>query len=633
MYFYDSTGFVALVCLLAQCSLAWVFAVFFGVLSRGRPAWQRSFFVAFVCLAIALTAMSVRFVLPHLVFLRLVEFGDGYPIVRLLYGVYLGGKVLFVCRFLCGAMAWRGRELATPAWLTPVIGVAGFGVGFALPLAPILLIQAAFMVAACAAVAVLLRPRDEQDRKNPGRATVRLVSMLMAVASTVYVLAVLPQGLLPGGLHEAFNEVLRGNAILDLVLQVVMATGLIVAVMIDAQDRIVSATDERDRLRSQVQRDDKLRVSATLVGGVAHEINNPLTAIIGYGEDLSSEDESVRTHAIKVVREQAARCRSIVKRMSAIGRRRLLTTSSFLVTEVVDRVVDGMAIQLSQRSIGVVCEVPPKLNLVADAAGFEQVLTNLLGNAMHVSSFGQRIEVRVEPSSEGAMLTVRDHGPGVPEKARGQIFEPFWTTKRPSHGTGLGLAVVDAIVHAHSGKIEVGDAPGGGAEFRCLWPWRTVSNPESSVPIPRAPAKPQSKSTGPSGAGRLLVIDDEQSVRLTIRRYVELSGWRVDEAQSAEVGLARLFDDGEVYDAIICDIRMPGMSGTEFFAEVQSRAPELLAHILFVTGDVASQDVAAFAHEQGANILAKPFVLDELMQRLSELLERSGSAPKSTSQT
>jgi len=631
MFFYDSTGFVALVCLLVQCSLAWVFAVFFGVLSHGRPAWQRSFFVAFVGLAIALTAMSVRFVLPHVVFLQSIGFGEESLIVRALYGIYLSGKILFVCRFVIGAMAWRGRELGPPAWMTPVIAVAGFGVGFALALAPVLLIQAAFMVAACATAAVLLRPRDEHDRKNPGRATVRLVAVLMAIASTIYVLAVLPVGVLPEVLHAAFNEVLKGNAILDLVLQVIMATGLIVAVMIDAQDRIVTATDERDRLRSQVQRDDKLRVSATLIGGVAHEINNPLTAIIGYGEDLSSEDESLRTHAVKVVREQAARCRSIVKRMSAIGRRRLLTTSSFRVTEIVDRVVDGMRIQLSERSVGVACEVPPKLILVADAAGFEQVLTNLLGNAMHVSTPGQDIEVRVDPSPEGAVMTVRDHGPGVPEKARGQIFEPFWTTKRPSHGTGLGLAVVDAIVHAHSGKIEVRDAAGGGAEFRTVWPWRTASNHESSVSIPRVPPRPKPKAR--KGGGQLLVIDDEQSVRLTIRRYVELSGWQVDEAESAEAGMVRLFDDGESYDAIICDIRMPGMSGADFHAELRTRAPELLPRLLFVTGDIASQDVATFAHQEGVNILAKPFVLDELMQRLNESLERSAAAAKSTSQT
>lgn len=632
MYFQDSTGFVSLICLLVQCSLAWVFAVFFGVLSHGRPAWQRNFFFAFVGFAVALTAMSVRFVLPHVILFRGTSFADGQLVVRLLYGLYLAGKLLFAALFLWGAMAWRGRDLAIHAWLAPAVTMAGFGIGFAVrDVAAIVLVQAAVMVAVCCAVAVLLRPRGDLDRRNPGRSTVRLVVILMAVAASLYVLGALPEGVIPGAWREAFRSVLESNAILDLVLQVIMATGLIVAVMVDAYDEVVRTTEERDRLRGQVQRDDKLRVSATLIGGVAHEINNPLTAIIGYGEDLSSEDPAVRHHAIKVVREQAARCRSIVKRMSAIGRRRLLTTSTFRVVELVEQVVDGMRPQLTEHSVNVVCDVPPKLTLVADAAGFEQVLTNLLGNAIHVSEAGQNIEVCVEPTPEGAVMTVRDHGPGVPEAARSQVFEPFWTTKRPNHGTGLGLAVVDAIVHAHSGKVEVRDADGGGAVFRTVWPWRTASNPEPTVHVPRVP--PKSK-IGSEGRGRrILIIDDEQSVRLTIRRYVELEGWIVDEVESAEAGLAALVDGPRAYDAIICDIRMPGMSGAEFHAALAVRAPHLLPRVLFVTGDIASQDVAAFAEQPGVDILVKPFVFEELMQRLGEVLKRASAEARSASRT
>jgi hypothetical protein len=133
MFFYDSTGFVALVCLLVQCGLAWVFAVFFGVLSPGRPVWLRSFFVAFLGLAAAPTAMALRYMLPKLMVMPAVDFGQGHPLVRMFFGIYLAGKILFVAGFLCGVTTWRGRERNPAIWMMTVAVAVGFVVGFALP--------------------------------------------------------------------------------------------------------------------------------------------------------------------------------------------------------------------------------------------------------------------------------------------------------------------------------------------------------------------------------------------------------------------------------------------------------------------------------------------------------------------
>lgn len=618
MFFTDTSGFFSLVCLMIQCGIAWIFAAFFGVLAPGRPAWLHSFMVAFVGLGFALTSMSVRFGIMHSQAAGNVGVADGDLGVRAFYGIYFAGKVLFLAGLLRGVGLWRVGRPFLPIWLLTAVVPIGFVLGFVLPtVETVLMVQGPIVVVTCLYCSRLLRPLEQLDHRNHGRSTVRVVLLLTAFAWTLFVIATIMSAGVASGDDGVMRAILRFNALIDLGLQVVLAAGLIIAVMTEAYDHMVLAQGERDRLRSQVERDDKLRVSATLISGVAHEINNPLTAIIGYGEDLASEDVAVRTHAARVVQEQAARCRAIVKRMSAIGRRRMLTTGSFCVSDLVQRVVHGMRPQLEVAGVSVACEVPAEMMVVADVAGFEQVLTNLLSNAIQVSGRGQSVDVSVHPSLDGARLCVRDHGPGVPAADRNHVFEPFWTTKRPSHGTGLGLAVVDAIVHAHSGKLEVGDADGGGAIFSVTWPWRSPSSEDAPLPT----ASPESAPRDPlvDRGGRLLIIDDEKLVRATIRRHAEISGWHVDDVVSAEHGLSRLMAETTPYDAIVCDMRMPGMSGAQFHDELVKHDSPMLDHTLFVTGDLASQDAVEFAKRCRSSVLAKPFAPRELLQRLDSM--------------
>ena len=624
MFFTDSSGFFSLVCLMIQCGIAWIFAAFFGVLAPGRPAWLHSFFVAFVGLGIALTSMSTRFALMHLQLAGNADLVDGAVAVRAFYGVYFAGKVLFFVCLLRGVGLWRSRRAIVPIRLLAMLVSVGFVLGIVLPaVESVLMVQGPVAVAASLYCAHLLRPSKELDSRNLGRSVVRVVLILTAVAWGLYTFATVAHFGAPPGARGSLNVLLRFNALIDLALQIVLAAGLIIAVMTEAYDRVVQAQEERDRLRGQVQRDDKLRVSATLISGVAHEINNPLTAIIGYGEDLVSEDVTVRTHAARVVQEQAARCRAIVKRMSAIGQRRLLATTAFSAKELVQRVVDGLRPQLEQAGVTITCDVPSQPAIVADVVGFEQVLANLISNAIQVSKPGQSVAVSVYPSLDGARLCVRDHGPGIPIADRNHVFEPFWTTKRPSHGTGLGLAVVDAIVHAHSGKLEIEDVDGGGAMFVVTWPRRSPSSADALPTRASADAPPtrgitKARANVVGHGARLLIIDDEELVRATIRRHAEASGWLVDDVESAEMGLTRLAW-AESYDAIVCDLRMPGMSGAEFYDELAKRDPQLLEHTLFVTGDMASLDAVEFASRCRSRILGKPFVPSELIQQLNQL--------------
>jgi CheY-like chemotaxis protein len=303
--------------------------------------------------------------------------------------------------------------------------------------------------------------------------------------------------------------------------------------------------------------------------------------------------------------------------MSVLGRSQAVTAAPFEVGEVLRRVADGLQPQLQAAGVRLAVEVerePVVMN--ADATGFEQVVTNLVVNAMQATPPGGSVGVRVVEGPEGLVLTVDDEGPGIPPEERVRIFEPFWTTKRAGEGTGLGLAVVDAIVHAHGGRIEVEQTDGGGASLRVTWPRLPPGTLKGEVLEPDAAAAPA--GTVSSGS-RLLVIDDEPAVRATIARHARAQGWSVVELSSAIEALDYLFGDGGSCDAIVCDLRMPGLSGAEFHDEVARRSPAILARTLFLTGDLRSQEATTFAQRCQSPILAKPFDANDLLRRLVEL--------------
>ncbi len=619
MFFLDSTGFFSLICLLVQCGMAWIFAGFFGALSRGRGAWLRSWQGAFLGLGIALTALCVRFTLAHHAASGAAVMSEGDLAVRLLYGLYCAGKVLFAWGLVAGVYGLCGVPWMQRGWLAPTIVAVGFAMGLALPTVEcILLVQAPWFAWGCAHAARVLQRRSVGSDDVWRRVVVRVLA-LFALAWGTYFVAVLVVGPLRPQPVAPWIFLLQLNSLIDLVLQVVLACSLIVLVLNDSHRTVIDALRERDRLREQVQRDDKLRALSTLVGGVAHEINNPLTSILGFTDDLASVDPLLRVRAARIVREQAERCRLIVQRMSLLGRGASLVAVEVDMVALVHRVARGLAPQLQQSGVGLqVNSVALSHRFVADATGVEQVLTNLIGNAVHASPRGAVVTVSVSDGRDGLLLEVSDRGVGVPAADRTRIFEPFWTSKKEGQGQGLGLAVVDAIVRAHGGRIEVGDVSGGGARFLVTWPWRPIT--DAGVELAASPATPSDQPMAPLKPGaRLLVIDDDALVRATIARQARVDGWDVVEADSGESGLQLLLAGDARFDAIVCDLRMPGMSGYGLHDELAKRAAQWLSRLVFVTGDLASNEAAQFAARCRVPILTKPFAAVDLMRRLREV--------------
>ncbi|MCC7065654.1 MAG: hybrid sensor histidine kinase/response regulator [Planctomycetes bacterium] len=619
MFFLDNTGFFALICLFIQCIIAWVFAAFFAALAPKQAPWVRRWFVAFIGLGLGLAGVSWRFLLAHRHMGDVAIVSEGLPMTRLFYGVYLAGKFLFLWCLVGGVAELRGGWWVRSPWLNAMALFAlGAGLGAALPtIEAILLAQALPVMLAFAYSAWLLRSRLGEQRQM-GRFVVASVLWAWAFVWLVYSVCTIAVGLLSPISSTIWNIPLQMNSFVDLTLQVVLSTGMVVLVMQQAQNAELRALAERDQLRERFERGEKTRAMSLLVSGVAHEINNPLTAILGHAEELASESPDVRRHAARVVTEQAERCRNIVQRLSILGRQAPATREPVDVEALVRRVADGFRPQFGQALVRLDLQLAPEHCILhAEPAALEQVLTNLLANALQVSAAGGLVVLATEVTLEHVRLLVDDQGPGVSPADRKHVFEPFWSTKQATKGTGLGLAVAKALVDKHGGLIEVGERPGGGARFVVTLP---CANHSPGLKLTARP--PLREHREPATANRpglrLLCIDDEPMVRATIVRRAQSEGWQVVEAECAEVALERLLTNGETFDAIACDLRMPGIAGIGFHDLLLAKAPSLLQRVIFLTGDLVSPDAAAFAARCRVPIVTKPFLMNDLFLKLRE---------------
>ncbi|HKQ63670.1 MAG TPA: GAF domain-containing protein [Methylomirabilota bacterium] len=368
-----------------------------------------------------------------------------------------------------------------------------------------------------------------------------------------------------------------------------------------------SARDSLVRLgEKQVQLVQAAKMSALgqLVSGVAHELNNPLSVIVGYGQLLlAREVPGAVLRPIELMVSQADRMAKIVRNLLLFARQRPAERTTVNMNEVLEQT---LALRINQLTVsGIAVEkkfargLPPVL---ADPHQLEQVFLNLLLNAeqaMLEGKAGGRIILSTTVSRDGRMVhaEVIDDGPGIPQDALPHVFEPFFSTKPVGSGTGLGLSVSYGIVEEHGGHLVVESRPG-----------RTVFRLE--VPVAQSPAAQRAKPAGSpmivTGEGRIaLVVEDEASVLDLIVTILSQTGWRVDVATGGREGLERVRN--QRYDLIVSDIRMPDGDGESFYKEATQDDPALGQRFIFITGDTANRDAFAFLKDAGVLILEKPF--------------------------
>lgn len=622
MFFLDSTGFFSLVSLIIQAVTAWVFAAFFIALSSRSSLAVRHWRAAFLALGLGLTGVATRFLMAHQHVAQVQLVAEGTPLTRAFYALYFSGKCAFLWFLalgfgeLCNHRWPRLRRVGVPLLLLAAALGASLPTIEAALLAQVPLCAMGFGYAAWAS-----RTLAKGSHASGARIT-QVVALVWAAMWCLYGFSTITVGMAAPSHGSIWNVILQVSSSIDLCLQVALASGLIVVVMQAAQATVLATTRERDALREQVTRDEKLRALSTLVSGVAHEINNPLTAILGFAPDLTSDDKVLRDGAAHIVSEQAERCRGIVQRLATLGSPHASAREVLRLSSLVSRVTRGFGPQLTEAGLRLDTDLGiEQVFVFADATALEQVFANLLTNAIQASPRGESIEIRLTTTATTCEVAIEDRGPGVPGAERARIFEPFWTTKAPGVGTGLGLAVAHALVQAHLGSVAVADRPGGGARF-------VVSLPTCAEPEARPPAALRAAVPPPQGENlSVLVVDDEPLVRLAVARHADHYGWRAEEAESAESALRLLLDEGKAFDAVLCDLRMPGISGVGLHDHLAAHAPQVLRRVMFVTGDLTSQEAVAFAGRCHTAIIQKPLAMADVFARLRSLVASAETTP------
>ncbi len=369
--------------------------------------------------------------------------------------------------------------------------------------------------------------------------------------------------------------------------------------------------------REQFLQAQKMEAIGRLAGGVAHDFNNILTTISGYGEMLSQSLPPGSGQAADAQEIVAASVRAsrLTRQLLALGRRQVLEVRVLDLNEIV-RGVERLLRRVIGEDVRVVLDLAEGLPRVrADAGQIEQVLMNLAVNARDAMPGGGVLTLVTREEGGRVLLSVSDNGTGMPPEVAARAFEPFFTTKDKGKGTGLGLASVHGIVSQSGGEIEVRSAPGVGTTFRVLLPG-TREAPERS-PLGESCALPPSGGTDAT----VLVVEDEPPLRTLMIRVLAARGYRVLEA--ADAGGAQALFDGEPAIALaVVDVVLPGLNGPALAERLRARRPGL--KVLYISGFADQAPLPQPTPGRPYPFLAKPFTADAL---LSKILETLAAAP------
>ena len=392
-------------------------------------------------------------------------------------------------------------------------------------------------------------------------------------------------------------------------------TGKITGVVASARDVTQSKLIEQELAQKE-----KFAAIGQMMTGAAHELNNPLTAILGVGELLRERAAGgdARRHA-ELILQQARKAAGIVENLLALTRAPAQRRSKVHVDKIIQGVLEATREALRQRNISVKFEAPEDFPPTeGDEKQLAQVFLNLIANSEQAISDRGRGNLSISLSRTGDRLCaiLADDGPGIPPENIAKIFDPFFTTKRPGGGSGLGLAICVAIVKEHGGTIDVESTPGSGASFRILLPIEpALAKPERHAPAPRkAMAQPD-----PLSGHTALVVDDEESIREIVQEALLARGMEVGTAASSEEALSRLAE--KAYEIVICDFNLPGMSGRQLFKRLREGRNEPPPRFVFITGDLADPNLASELSRNGAYVMQKPFQVKDLAKLLAEILQ------------
>jgi PAS domain S-box-containing protein len=373
-------------------------------------------------------------------------------------------------------------------------------------------------------------------------------------------------------------------------------------------------------LRRRMAESEKLTAMGRMVAGIAHELNNPLTGVLGYAQLLAQRPRADAPDGpIDRIFQEAQRCQRVVARLLAFAQEQSPRMEPVEINTFLQDSVRALAASLAPAGIEVDLRLDSDLPPVfVDPGQFREVVGELIGNARR--SMAQvkrkgRVTVTTRREAERVAIEIADNGPGIPPENLGRVFDPFFTTADVGEGAGLGLSAAYGIVRQHGGTLRASSQPGEGTCMRIEVPHSGPAPRRAGIDSRPAPS-------------RVLVVDDEAVILDLLADLLESRGVTVETASSGREALQKLRT--AEFDAVLLDMKMPGMSGREVYETLGRVDPRMQRRVVFATGDMVTPETRRFLEEVGSPVLAKPFEIDHATDLLVAFLGREQAAAAGT---
>ena len=388
---------------------------------------------------------------------------------------------------------------------------------------------------------------------------------------------------------------------------------------LEASEIQYKQAQEREReLQQELNLSSRLASVGQMAAGIAHEINNPLTGVVGFSELLMKKDipEDIRKD-VEIIYDGAQRVAGITSRMLSYARQYKPEKTTVDINDIIKITLAMRNYEMESSNIKVTTQLDSDLpTTMADAGQLQQVFLNIILNAETemINAHGKgNLSVKTERIDNAIWVSFKDDGPGISKENLDRIFNPFFTTREVGKGAGLGLNVSHGIVHQHGGKIYAKSRLGKGATFFVELPVVTKAEQLKFAELSAGEPERVSKAS-------ILVVDDDTIVQQFLTEILRDEGHEVEIIDNGNDALEKL--ESETYDVILLDIKLPGMSGIELYQHLHKKAKSLARRVIFITGDTMSTDTMSFIHRAKPTYITKPFDAEQLKREMGHILSQ-----------
>lgn len=384
------------------------------------------------------------------------------------------------------------------------------------------------------------------------------------------------------------------------------------------EKKVEEQSSKLHEVQQQLNQAEKLSALGELVSGVAHEINNPLSTIIGFAQimEMDTKNDQVKTDLNKIV-HAAKRASKTVNNLLTYARKEEPSKRSIQINDLIAQAIELREYEWRVNNIEVELNLAPDISsTMVDANQIKQVLLNVLSNAEQATQdTGHKRIIRVasEECNGQIVIKISDNGIGIPRENLSKVFDPFFTTKEVGRGTGLGLSVSYGIIKEHGGTIYAKMDVGQGSTFII-----TLPVVKGGHVLSQESYEPETTDSSELMDKRVLVVDDEAEALNYLTRFLESVGSKIETATNGREALNKLRQGS--FDLILCDIKMPVMDGKELYSKVSAEMPEVAKRMVFATGDLTCQETRQFIEGTKARFVSKPFDLLTIKKVLGDAI-------------